>query len=471
MLMSFSFLLTALIQFALGLVVAFILGPEVFGVYALGVSAAVLGQTLVFEWLRLSITRFYHAGQDEAFRFRLGWVMRMLAVVSLGVSALLLAFGGQQAGVYAMLPLLALAAGYADYHAAFARALFHQRAYAALQLLRNIAAILLLPLSAWLFGRAEAVLAAFALSTVLATLLFRLLPLSRPAPGEDVQHSPIAWAEIARYSLPIILTNLTYLALFFALRSWVALRYGLGAAGQFSLALEFGLKLVMTFGTALDLFLFQVALKEAREQGEGIAGARLRLNAQIILALLVPMVVGLWLILPHVEASIIAPKFREIFSAHLAVLLPGLLLFGIIQYVLHPFLQLAGRTLHLAAAGMLALVLAFGVLALWPQGGAGQMVDVRATGLAVGLSMAGGVTILLIRIGMVAIPGAGFWLKMVICLAAMLAATWPLRVLSPGWLAGGLTILCGMAAYILPALVLNLARLRDLVRQRRLPSL
>ena len=53
------FLVNAGLSFALSLVVAHLLGPEGFGRYAVALSAAVVINTVLFEWLRLSTTRFY----------------------------------------------------------------------------------------------------------------------------------------------------------------------------------------------------------------------------------------------------------------------------------------------------------------------------------------------------------------------------------------------------------------------------
>jgi hypothetical protein len=53
------FLLNAALSFALSLVVAHLVGPESFGRYAVALSISVVINTTVFEWLRLSTTRFY----------------------------------------------------------------------------------------------------------------------------------------------------------------------------------------------------------------------------------------------------------------------------------------------------------------------------------------------------------------------------------------------------------------------------
>ena len=468
MVMSLAFVISALIQFALGLVIASMLGPALFGVHALGVAAAVLGQTLAFEWIRLSITRFYHDGQDPAFKAKLEKAGMLLAAGAVLLSVLAFILGGEQRVVYAMLPLVALGAGYADYRAAILRATFRQRDYAGLTVLRNLTAIVMLPLAAWWFQSAEATLAALALSTLIATACHTMLSKhSAPTLEESIAHSP-DWSGILRYSGPIILTNFTYLLLFFALRSFVAFQSGMAAAGQFSLALEFALKLVMTFGTALDLFLFQVAVRESRSGSFEIARQRVRANADLILALLLPMVLGLWLILPSIEVLMIAPAFREAFSAHLTLLLPGIAVFGIIQYVLHPFFQLDGRTVPLALAGLLAVMLALIVLAASRNS---VISEGSAVGLASALAMLTAASVLLARIGNPLREPMKTSLRLGVALLAMLAVTLPLRALTAGFFVGSTTVIVGSLVYFGVAYALNLAGLRTILRQRQLPQL
>src|ERR1700712_3402266 len=54
-----AFILNAGLNFVLGLLVAKLLGPADFGLFALATAGAIVANTLLFEWLRLSATRFY----------------------------------------------------------------------------------------------------------------------------------------------------------------------------------------------------------------------------------------------------------------------------------------------------------------------------------------------------------------------------------------------------------------------------
>ena len=54
-----AFVLNAGLNFVLGIAIARMLGPADFGRFALATAGAVVLNTLLFEWLRLSATRFY----------------------------------------------------------------------------------------------------------------------------------------------------------------------------------------------------------------------------------------------------------------------------------------------------------------------------------------------------------------------------------------------------------------------------
>ena len=60
MLIILTFILNAGLNFLLGLCVAAALGPGAYGRFSIAFTAATLTSTLVFDWLRLSATRFYN---------------------------------------------------------------------------------------------------------------------------------------------------------------------------------------------------------------------------------------------------------------------------------------------------------------------------------------------------------------------------------------------------------------------------
>ncbi len=455
MLMSAAFIFSALLQFALSLMVAAILGPDEFGLYALVLAAAVLTQTFALEWLRLCAARFHHPGAPPALARRLWRFTLLIGLGLLAAGASVAALLAQHRWHYLLVAALALINAAADLNLAMARAAFETRRFALTLSLRAVLAILLVPWAAHALGTALAALAALGV----ATLLPALAALRRGAP-DGVGEAPTTRVLLG-YAGPIVLTNAIYQGLFLALRLGVAAFGGLAAAGQFSLALEFVLKLFTTVGTALDIALFPLALRAEREGG-GSASARTGANLALVAAILAPMALGLALVAPGLEPLLVAAAFRGSFAAFVTTLTPGIALYALVQYGLHPFAQLRHRTRDLLAAALLAALLGAGAGLILHKGG----LSPERIGAALAMAMAGATAFLARRAGKSALPSRRFLLSLLCCLAALGVSLTP-------FIALGLTlprligaIPLGVLTYAGSAFLLDLAGLRTLVKQR-----
>ncbi len=476
--MSAAFLASALIQFVLGLVVAWILGAAEFGAYALALAAAILIQTLGFEWIRLAATRFHHAGDGDRLARRLGRMLAttavLLACLAIGLAMLDL----PRRALFALAPLVAIVASFADFRGALLRAEFDQRRYAMFMALRNGLAMAILPVAAGWFGTAEAALGAYLVAVIGACAAMEVSfaarttaagPGKAPPVSPEVSGDPPEWIALLRYSGPIVVTNGLYLGLFFGLRSAVALTGGLAAAGQFSLALDFTLKLFTTIGTALDLVLFQRAVRDQREGGDGAGSRQLTANLELVVSVIVPMAIGLFLVIPGVESLLVASEFRGVFSAFVIGLLPGIALYAVVQYGLHPFFQLQRQTGVLVVAGFsagLAAMTGFLVFAGAPAfTGVGRGLPV-AIGLTLVVSMGIAVLVLVFRAGRAAIPAPGFLARLGLATLGLIAVVSGLKAIGGGLAFDIAAIVLGALAYGGGAWGLDLGGIRALARAR-----
>lgn len=457
MLMSAAFMLSALLQFALSLVVAAILGPGEFGLYALVLSGAVLLQTFAFDWLRLCAARFHHAEADPALSAALWRRTALVAtglVVAGGVIALALP---DHRWHYALVPVIALINSVSDLTLALLRAEFATKRFALTLLARALLSMLLVPLAAWLSTTSLLALGALALATLLPALA-AIKPRRAAAPATQ---PPPTMRELLRYSGPIIATNGLYLGFFFALRAGVAAVGGLAAAGQFSLALEFVLKLFSTIGTALDLAFFPLALKAERESGLPSAEAQAAVNLERVIAVLAPMATGLMLVIQGLEPLLVAPAFRGAFAAFVFALSPGIALYALVQYGLHPFAQLRHQTAQLLTAALIASAcgLVLGALVL------GGSLAPAKVGLVLGCAMLAATAALAWSAGRIACPSPRFAISLVCCLALLGVAVTPFIALglSLPSLIGAVAL--GALAYAGGAFALDLAGLRALLRR------
>lgn len=463
--MPAAFLASALIQFALGLVVAWLLGPSEFGFYALALAASVLIQTLLFEWLRLAATRFHHAGAGAGFgRALLRWFALPAAVLVL-VSLLLGLLGGERRVLLAIVPLTALAAGFADLRAAMLRAEFESRAYALFLALRNGIALVVLPAAAALSGRAEPALGAFCVSMAIAVGLLEWLRRGRGDLKARVDTSDVpSLSQLARYSAPIVATNLAYLGLFFLIRAGIAWAGGMAAAGQASLALDFTLKLFTTAGTAFDLLFFQLAVRDDRERGEAAGKVRIAGNAERLLMLIAPMVIGLAFVIARVEPYLVGPEFRGAFAGFVLGAVPGIAAYSLIQYGLHPAYQLRQETGHLpiaAAVAGFAGSAALGIALVF------HMPAMAILAVTVLVAMTGAAVLLLRGVAAWVVPGRAFWLRLGAALALMSLILWTASLLGEGIATLAVMLIAGTAGYGTAVWMLNLGEIRALMRGPR----
>jgi O-antigen/teichoic acid export membrane protein len=365
-----AFLVNAALNFALGLLVAKFLGPDDFGRYAVAMAVAVVINTACFEWLRLSTTRFY----SEERRAREPGIRATLelgyAATALGLAALVLALflAGADVGLPVSLLAAATAAaigmGIFDYRAALARARFLERAYAELVLLKNAAAFVLMVGGAYLFREPAFVLAGAALSGGAAVLMARRA-LSDPGatpPRAERRHFRI----FAAYAVPLVIANLLYQFIPLMNRSALALTDGYAEAGRFALATDIGLRIFMTLGSGLDILLFQTAIRTEEIHGRAEAEAQVARNFAAIVALLLPLAAGYWLVLPALEALIVPAAYRGAFASYTTILIPAVFAFALIQYALNPVFQLKRRTGPVVVAAFVALATDAGLLLVLP---------------------------------------------------------------------------------------------------------
>lgn len=465
-----AFVLNAGLNFVLGLLIAKLLGPADFGRFALATTGAIVLNTVLFEWLRLSATRFYSGrvrldepwirhGLDRAY-LRIGIALLAAAAICGG-----LGFPGGPDGRAAVLcgtGLAALGIGVFDYHAALARARFDGRLYLGLVAVKNGLAFAMMAAAAWWLPQPAWVLAAAGVSQLLAVLLLRH-PLRDPASAFERPRLKATWQVFARYGLPLIAANAAYQLLSFANRGAVAAHAGFAEAGYFALAADVTSRSLMTLGTALDLLLFQIAVQAEEQHGRAAAKRQVAENAGLVFALLAPCAVGFWAVLPALQALVIPDAYRGPFERYSLVLMPGLFCMAMMFYALNPVFQIRRRTLPVIAAAIVGLAVnGVGLLVLPDRmGGIGvalaQTLGLAGAGLWLGWRALTGAERLVLPWGEIATAA--------LACAAMGLTLAPFRHLEP---ATALTVCvpAGMALYGALVWIFDIAGLRGHVEAR-----
>jgi O-antigen/teichoic acid export membrane protein len=462
-----AFVLNSLLNFVVSLLVAKFLGPAEYGRFVLALSAASVVQTVLFDWLRLAATRFYserERGERPQLRATLDASFLLLAAfaASLGAGVLLIgADVGMAPELAAAALFVAVANGAFDLSGALLRARFHDRAYGALVIFKNLLAFALTVGGAYLFGSARIAFCGMIFSVVgsLAAARRDLLD-----PGANPMR---AERDLARrflgYGLPIVVANAIYLTVPLVNRLIVARTLGFADAGQLSLAYEIGVRIVAALGTALDAILFQLAVLAEKEEGAAAGRASIGRNMGVVFALIAPAVAGCWLILPSFEALFAPESFRGPFARYFELFLPALLAFALTNFAVNPAFQLAHRLAPLVIGALVAAGVNLLVILFLPAGAG-------AAGFAVAHSIAnwaGLLTLIALLFTLEPMrPRARDMLGAGLATAAMLAAGWPLRGMAPGVFALALQIVVGAGVYGVVAFALDVAGLRRLVWPR-----
>ncbi|MEH3145068.1 MAG: polysaccharide biosynthesis C-terminal domain-containing protein [Methylobacterium frigidaeris] len=464
-----AYVVNAVLNLALGLLLAQILGPADFGRFALGIAGSVVLTTLFFEWLRLSATRFY----SERVRDEEPWIRAMLdrayavTALCLTAAAVLCLAGRPLAGLPATLAAAAVATavgiGLFDYQTTLARARFIGGLYLRLVLVKSGLALVLMVATAWLTGDATAVIAAAGASQFLAAILIHR-GLTDPRHRPEIGRGRATMRIFVAYGLPLIAANVVYQLMPFANRSAIAAYGGFSESGYFSLASDIGTRIFGTLGAALDVLLFQIAVRAEEEGGHAAGEEQVARNVAVVVALILPSAAGFWAVLPAIEAIAVPDAFRGHFSRYLLPMLPGLVAFAAMNYALNPVFQIRRRTLPVIVAAVVgAAVNGLGLLLLTgPLGPIGVAVAQTLGFLAASAFLAAR-----------ALTGAGRlhlpWRDLAAAAAAtlaMLAAVLPLRGLDP-WLALPACVALGAAVYGALVWRFDIAGLRSVVHAQR----
>jgi O-antigen/teichoic acid export membrane protein len=291
----------------------------------------------------------------------------------------------------------------------------------------------------------------------IAALVLVRRHLARSGPGGALRRDLLL--TFARYAVPLVAASAIYQLLPVVNRAILASRGGFAEAGYFSLASEIGMRLFQNLGSALDLALFQIAVRADELHGRDEAERQISRNIGFVTAILWPASVGLWLVLPSFEAVFVPPAFRGHFAPAMELMIPALAAFAVVQYALNPVFQLRARTGAVIGAAAVALVVDLGIVVGWPAFASPRdFAAAQAAGFAGALLMLGAIAIATgCRLPWRDIAKAG------LAAGGMAAALWPMRDLAPSASTLALQVGGGGLVYLWLALALNIAGARVFV--------
>lgn len=465
--MAIPFLVNAIFNFAIGILVARFLGPDEYGHYALAMSIGILMQTLGLDWIRLSATRFY-SEKDRSIRPEIRATLDVIFLVIAGtgvVAALIISVSGFEMALPSTLLALAIsvavANGLFEFSAALVRARFANRAYAILVTTKNLLAISLTVGGAWTFGSAKMALLGLILS-IGGSLIVSSRVLRDRAATFGVADRALA-IRFAAYAIPIVMANVLYQGATTTNRAILSQVHDFAQAGQLALAFDMGIRIVGAIGASFDVLLFQVAVRAEKTGGAAAARQQVSRNVGILFAVILPSVAGCWLVLPSFEHLLIPEAFRGTFSHYFTLILPAMLCFALTQYCVGPAFQIAHRTMPLIVGGLVSAS-ANGLAILFLPSSADASSFAIAQSIGACASLATMIAFLITLEPMWPrgrdVGGA------LVGTAAMILAVGPLRGMCPCATTLSITALLGVGVYTLAMLAFDVGDVRSALDER-----
>ena len=465
--MAIPFLVNAIFNFAIGILVARFLGPDEYGHYALAMSIGILMQTLGLDWIRLSATRFY-SEKDRALQPEIRATLNVIFLVIAGagvVAALIIAVSGFEMALPSTLLALAItvavANGLFEFSAALVRARFANRAYAVLVTTKNLLAISLTVGGAWTFGSAKMALLGLVLS-IGGSLIVSRRALRDSSATFGVADRGLA-IRFAAYAIPIVMANVLYQGATTANRAVLSQVHDFAQAGQLALAFDMGIRIVGAIGASFDVLLFQVAVRAEKTGGGVAARQQISRNVGILFAVILPSVAGCWLVLPSFKHLLIPEAFRGAFSHYFTLVLPAMFCFALTQYCVGPAFQIAHRTMPLIVGGLVSVCANGLALLLLPT-------SADASSFAIAQSI-GACASLATMIGFL-VTLEPMWPRLrdvggtLAGTAAMILAVGPLRAMCPCAATLAMTAFGGASVYMLAMLAFDVGDLRTTLDER-----
>lgn len=441
-----------------------LLEPAAYGRYALVIATVALLNALLFQWLRLSLSRYLAAFEATTEQSKLKSTLATTA-------ALIIAALGAVAGIALLLPPLAewrdviligwvvvAAQSLFELCCEFSRASLKPWQFMALQLTRSGAAVglgvLLIKAGFGWWGPVIGVGTGMAIGIAYAGL----------RDWSDVRFTidRAILAKLARYGLPLSLTVALAVIISVSDRFLIAAFMGEDAAGLYAVAFDFTCQTLTLLMMAINLAAFPMAVRAYESHGPDAAKEQMRHNGSLLVAIGLPCVVGLTVLTPGIVHCFFGADYRAAAMQIMPLIALGAFLEGMKAYHFDAAFQFVHRTIVQVWIVLLVAVVNIAanllVIPRWGIQGT-AMVSAGAYMLSIGLTIVIGRRHLALPL-----PVASFARAAIGCVA-MGALLWPFREnVGPGALA--VQIAAGAALYGVMLIATNFIGLRDAVVDR-----
>ncbi len=441
-----------------------LLEPGAYGRYALVIATVAMLNALLFQWLRLSLSRYLPAFPSAAEQTKLKSTLvstAALIIVALGLLAAMAAMLPPFAGWRELILIgwIVLAAqSLFELCCEYSRASLNPWQFMLLQLARSGAAVglgvVLIKAGFGWWGPIIGI--AIGMVIGIAYAGFR--------DWTDVRFTidRTVLAKLCRYGLPLSLTVALAVVISVSDRFLIAAFLGEDAAGLYAVAFDFTCQTLTLLMMVIHLAVFPMAVRAYESHGPEAAKEQMRHNGSLLVAIGLPCVVGLTVLSPGIVNCFFGADYRSAAMRIMPLIALGAFLEGMKAYHFDAAFQFVHRTIVQVWIVLLVALVNIGanllVIPRWGIAGA-AVVSAGAYVLSIALTIVIGR-----RHFALPLPVASCARAAVAC-AVMAAVLWPFRSsVGPGALAvqiAGAAVLYGIVL-----IATNFIGLRDAIVDR-----
>jgi O-antigen/teichoic acid export membrane protein len=357
---TFHYSVASVVSAAIGLLSAIcftrLLAPQEYGVYVVGLSTAGIVSAVLFTWVRVSALRFQSEGGSVDVRKTvfLAYLLSVLAAPIVFVIATLTSSVSHERTLAAI--GFALGLGLFEIGQELLKSRMQSFAFMAASITRACLAFALCLAAASLGGGGLWQLAMVTLTYFITAMAFATTIWRRPLARFDVSDL----RSFARFGVPITISGLVF-AVHAALdRMLVFYLMGDSAAGHYGASADLVRQIILIPATSIASATIPLAVRAFASGGEREARSHLEFSFEVLLAVVIPAVVGFALTSNFIASIILGSDYRETASQILPILAFAWLFQSITQSYVHVSFHLAKTPflITLQGAGMLLLNLA-----------------------------------------------------------------------------------------------------------------
>ncbi len=351
-LMLLSLVLANLANLGIQLLIPRLLAPPEYTHFAMSWASGQLVAAVLFEWLRIGVVR-YSASSDDSRRLSetLGALYATVFIIAGSLAGLLMLVGATGGAIFTsgFVLFYACAQGAFDGQQASLRAKFLNVRFSVTWMARSVLSFALTMFAASAFASGRLALAALIGSFVVVSV-FAGLPARR-----------VCWPArsnvlfLLKFGMFAAAAGIVSFALPLCARYAIVLFAGSSGSAGAVLAIEVAQKILMAFGTAINLVLFQSVIRrvgsEPKEGSRYMAGHLVNVVALFSLAMAVLVYINTFFV-----ARLVPQAFLDSYSKVSALAVLSIVLTCLKSYALDALFTLGGRTGYSVFTSMVSLI-------------------------------------------------------------------------------------------------------------------